>query len=156
MRTVLIALLAAFIGGISTWLYGDAMAERSASEEHTALKELTDDYIAAINNNDYEKLEQITIGQANIDLSYDISRPRPDFVSPPLLATLRAAVEWRGSAEIESFKVEALGDSVAVGYLLTSFPDPRHADRRSHLTNTSGQILFKKEDGVWRINGTVL
>ncbi|MEH3131591.1 MAG: hypothetical protein PGN27_16710 [Mycolicibacterium neoaurum] len=156
MRLVVIVLIAFFVGGCVHWLYRDFMTGRAEREERDRLLQLVEDYVRAVSANDEVALENLTIGQANLDLSYDISHPRPDFSYPPLVATLRSAVATYGPAEVERFVVEAIGDTTAVGHLITSFADPRHPSERRHITNTGGEVLFKMQDGKWRISGTVL
>lgn len=75
-------------------------------QEHDRLLQLVEDYVRAVSANGQVALENLTICQANLDLSYDISHPRPDFCYPPLVATLRSAVATYGPAEVERHRVE--------------------------------------------------
>ena len=144
MHLVAIALIAALVGACTYWLYADIVTERAERKAHSSLLRVVEGYVTAINSHDRKILERTTVGPMKVDVPYDIISP------------IRVAVEAHGPAAVENFTVEAVGETTAIGYLVTSFADPRLPPERSHITNISSEIVFKKEDGVWRISGTVL
>ncbi|TQK30179.1 hypothetical protein [Arthrobacter sp. SLBN-53] len=144
MHLVAIALIATLVGACTYWLYADIVTERAERRAHSSLLQVVEDYVTAVNGHDRKILESLTVGPMKADLPYDIISP------------IRVAAEAHGPAAVERFTVEAVGETTAIGYLVTSFADPRHSSERNHTTNISSEIVFKKDDGVWRISGTVL
>ena len=156
MHLVAIALISMLAGACTYWLCVDIAAERTERRRHALLLQLVEDYVAEVNDNDRKVPESLTIGRPIPILALDISNRGTDFSSPPLTAALRSAVDVHGAAIIEGFTVEAVGEATAIGHLITSFDDLRHPSERRQILRVAGEIVFKKEDGDWRISGTVL
>lgn len=156
MHLVAIALISMLAGACTYWLCVDIAAERTERRRHAFLLRLVEDYVAEVNDNDRKVPESLTIGRPKPPLALDIRDRGADFADPPLTAALRSAVDAHGPAAVEKFTVEAVGEAIAIGHLIASFSDLQHPSERGQLLRVAGEIVFKKEDGDWRISGTVL
>ena len=155
VHLVAIALISVLVGACTYWLYADIVTERVERKEHGALLRLVEELVSELND-DQRVPEFSTIGNGNPHPSDDIGYRGADSTSPPLTAVLRSAVEMHGPAAIERFIVEAVGEMTAIGHLIASFTDPGHPSERGQNLRVAGEMVFKKEDGDWRISGTVL
>ena len=147
MKILIAVLLAAVTGGCAVWGYGEAMSNKSEDSLHATLRQLAEDFVDAANRGDREAMDQLTKGRAHYEVGFAFEQKLPDFIGP--------AGIW-GPAEVDQFRLEAVGERAALGYVATSFPGPSGESRRRVITNTGGYLIFVRDQNQWLITGTVV
>ena len=156
MKILIAVLLAAVTGGCAVWGYGEAMSNKSEDSLHATLRQLAEDFVDAANRGDREAMDQLTKGRAHYEVGFAFEQKLPDFIGPPLGASLISAAGIWGPAEVDQFRLEAVGERAALGDVATSFPGPSGESRRRVITNTGGYLIFVRDQNQWLITGTVV
>jgi hypothetical protein len=130
------------------------MASKNNDALYATLRQIAEDFVDAANRGDRAAMEALTEGSARYEVGFTFEQGLPDFINPPFGAMLIAVAKRRGPAEIDVFRLLAVGEDHALALVGTSFPPSAGETRRSMVTNTGGYLIFELEEGSWRIIGT--